>query len=148
MATRSDSKVQEQLVSLYLRLNGFFVTGFVVHSSIHGSNQTEVDALALRLPFNSEPERQIGPSSLLDLTANLTDLMICEVKSRGQKLQFNSALRNQPAAAGSVLRWSGLFEEAEIPDLATSLCAALSPDRQAATRHLRYSVQEALGYVH
>jgi hypothetical protein len=130
MTTKSESRVQEQLLSLYLRLNGFFVTGFVVHSPTYGQNRTELDALALRLPFSAEPERQIGPDSLLDLSTKYTELLICEVKSRGQKLQFNPALRTQPNAVASVLRWSGLFEEKRIAGLSTSLCGALSPDKQ------------------
>ena len=104
---RSQSKLQEDLVSLYLRLNGFFVSGFIVHSPVHGKNRTELDALALRLPFSSEPEREIGPDLLLDLSTKYTDLALCEVKSKGQALQFNSALTGQPNVAATVLRWSG-----------------------------------------
>ena len=76
-------------MSLYLRLNGFFVTGFIVHSPLHGQNRVELDALALRLPYNCEPERQIGPDPVLELSEKYTDLAICEVKSKGQQLQFN-----------------------------------------------------------
>jgi len=125
MVDRSHSKIQEQLVSLYLRLNGCFVTGFVVHSPVHGSNRTEIDALALRHPFSSEPERMIGPDPRLDLSTSHTDLMICEVKSRGQKLQFNSPLKTQPDVLASVLRWCGLFKENDLRGLATALSGQL-----------------------
>ena len=77
------SVLEEELLQLYLRLNGYFVTGFIVHSSIHGRNKTEVDALAVRFPYNAEPERGLGPSPLLEPSATLLDLLICEVKSRG-----------------------------------------------------------------
>ena len=130
VAAHSRSTIQEQLVKLYLRLNGFFVSGFVVHSATHGKNQTELDALALRLPFSSEPEREIGPDPRLDLSTKYTDLVLCEVKSRGQPLQFNAALRSKPDTVASVLRWSGLFEEAEVCGVADSLCAALAPELQ------------------
>lgn len=107
MADHSKSRIQEQLATLYLRLNGFFVSGFIVHSSTHGFNQTELDALALRLPYSSEPEREIGPDPRLDLSTKYTELLLCEVKSRGQPLQFNAALRSKPDAIASVLRWAG-----------------------------------------
>lgn len=123
---RRRSKLQEDLVSLYLRLNGFFVTGFIVHSPIHGHNQGELDGLALRLPFNSEPEREIGPDSLLKLSTKHTDLALCEVKSKGQQLRFNKALTDSPNAVGTVLRWSGLFENSEVDDLCGVLRDALS----------------------
>lgn len=125
-------KVQEELVSLYLRLNGFFVTGFIVHSPIHGRNQSELDALALRLPFNSEPEREIGPDLLLNLSTEHTDLALCEVKSKGQQLQFNKALTGSPGVVATVLRWSGLFENSEVDGLCGALRAALSPRRTPA----------------
>jgi hypothetical protein len=130
---RLKPKLQEDLVGLYLRLNGFFVTSFIVHSSDHGLNLTELDALALRLPFNSEPEREIGPDPLLDLSCQYTDLALCEVKSKGQQLRFNDALLKSPDALKTVLRWAGLFEASEIDDLSNEVYKALSPDNEKAS---------------
>ena len=124
MATRDQSKIQEDLVSLYLRLNGFFVSPFLVHSSVHGRNKTELDALALRLPFNSEPERQIGPDPLLDLSSNFIELLLCEVKSNGQQLRFNEALTEDPGAIATAIRWSGLFDESETTYVSNELALA------------------------
>ncbi|MGE0388122.1 MAG: hypothetical protein AB7Q97_25635 [Gammaproteobacteria bacterium] len=129
---RSRSQLQEQLVSLYLRLNGFFVTGFIVHSPLHGQNRAELDALALRLPYNCEPERQIGPDPMLELSEKYTDLAVCEVKSKGQQLQFNQSLVQQSTAAATILRWAGLFRESEVIPLADSLAQALAPSNPAA----------------
>lgn len=42
------SDIDEALVTLYLRLNGYFTSGLVVHSPIHGQATTEVDCLAIR----------------------------------------------------------------------------------------------------
>ena len=57
----SKSEIQVALLNLYLRLNGYFVTGFIVHSPELGRNITQLDAFALRNPFNSEPERVAFP---------------------------------------------------------------------------------------
>lgn len=45
------SDIQETLVLLYLRLNGYFGTGFIVHAPQR--NKTEMDVLAIRLPSAS-----------------------------------------------------------------------------------------------
>jgi hypothetical protein len=56
------SDIQERLLHLYLRLNGYFVSGFIPHSHEHGKILTQVDALAVRHPFNCEPKRGIEPT--------------------------------------------------------------------------------------
>lgn len=127
---RFRSRVQEDFVSLYLRLNGFFVSPFIVHSPVAGNNYTELDALALRMPFSSEPEREIGPDPILELSTMYTDLVLCEVKSRGQSLRFNDAFAKRPDAIGTVLKWSGLFEPSEIRELSHELQSILLPNKQ------------------
>lgn len=59
------SEVQEALLSLYLRLNGYFITSFIVHSSEFGKNEAQIDALAVRHPFNAEPQREVDTSPFL-----------------------------------------------------------------------------------
>src|ERR1700731_3077069 len=109
------SEIQETLVSLYLRLNGYFVSGFIVHAPGIDSagNRTQVDALAIRLPYNSEPEREVMPSEYLQIPTGTTDIALCEVKGGHEALQFNQGLRG-PDAIRSVLRWIGAFEEKEM----------------------------------
>src|SRR5580658_7819091 len=72
------SRMQEQLLSLYLRLNGYFVSGLIVHSPTPGENFTEVDLLGIRFPRSREPERQIDSDPLLETSTDLIDLVICE----------------------------------------------------------------------
>ena len=62
MSENNRPHVQEALVHLYLRLNGYFVSGFIVHSSDHGKNKTQIDALAVRHSFNSEDLPGYRPS--------------------------------------------------------------------------------------
>lgn len=121
------SEVQEALLQLYLRLNGYFITGFIVHSPVHGRNAAEIDALAVRHPRHREPEREVEPSAFLDPSDVATDLLLCEVKSRGQRLRFNGALVDDSGAIATVLRWSWLFEEPEVISLASALQQAMAP---------------------
>ena len=124
------SSAQEALVRLYLRLNGFFTTGFIIHSDEHGKNVAEIDALAVRLPYHNELDREIESSQFLGPTSGITDLLICEVKSKGQSLQFNERFRNSLRAICTVLRWSGLFKESEVNDLAPLLQIGIMPKNQ------------------
>lgn len=121
------SQLQENLLNLYLRLNGYFVTGFIVHSPEYGRNRAEIDALAIRHPYNDEPEREIRPSPYLDPSTQFIDLLICEVKSRGQQLQFNEALRNSFQSLASVLRWAGLFPENKLQIIVNHVQPKLQP---------------------
>ena len=123
--------VQETMVTLYLRLNGYFTSGFIVHSPVLGRNQTEVDILAVRFPGNAEPERGVDVAAELSPSKTLVDVVLAEVKSRGQQLRFNESLRTRPSAVASVLRWVGLFSEAEIPDLTDRFLRALDPQDPA-----------------
>ena len=119
------SDIQEALLHLYLRLNGYFVSAFIVHSSEHGRNTTQVDALAVRHPFNRESNREIGFSPFLNPKG--TDLLVCEVKSRNQTLQFNKSFREDDTAIQSVLGWAGLFDEKETIRVARDLKLLLQP---------------------
>jgi hypothetical protein len=126
------SQIQEQLATLYLRLNGYFVSGFIAHAPHEGArtNRTQVDALAVRFPYNSEPERGVTPSEYLQTSTNLTDILICEVKGGRALPRFNPALRNDVAALRSVLRWVGAFGEAEIDMLIDPLREAVTPNER------------------
>ena len=69
--TWEEKDVHEALVGLYLRLNGYFTSGFIVHASEEKEakvrNITELDILAVRFPFNQEPGREVNPSKELAL---------------------------------------------------------------------------------
>ena len=90
----TSKELHESLVTLYLRLNGYFTAGFVVHSPLKGCVFTEVDVLAVRFPHASEREREVGTAQELRSPTDSTDLLICEVKSTAKGPQFNKALRS------------------------------------------------------
>lgn len=124
---RQKSVVQEELVNLYLRLNGFFVTKFIVHASTHGKNKTEMDAIGIRHPYSKEPERVVGPDPVLQTSSEWVDVVLCEVKSRKKQIRFNEALVADPDALATVIRWCGVFDqEEEIFDIARALSDDLS----------------------
>lgn len=125
-------KLQELLVTLYLRLNGYFTSGLILHAPT--GNQTEVDVLAVRFPHHFQPEREVASANELECSDEEVDIVIGEVKSRGEKLQFNAALRHSPEALSKVLRWVGVYAEDEIGNLAEKVCREFQPNEIAKCR--------------
>lgn len=121
------SDVQEQLLRLYLRLNGFFTSGFIVHSAQSGKNKTEIDTVAVRFPNSREPERQIESDPWLDLSRENIELAICEVKTA--KVRFNEAFYSDPEAIRSLLRWAGMFSEDDLDVVVSRVREVLVPEK-------------------
>ena len=89
--------VQESLVALYLRLNGFYTSGHILHASAENlaiREKGDIDVFAIRLPFSQEPETGVPPSQYLSIENGILEIIIGEVKSGEEKIQFNPSIRN------------------------------------------------------
>ena len=114
-------KIHEALCTLYLRLNGYFTTGLIVHSPDWGNNYTEIDCLAVRHPNHIQPDRGIGPSPFLAPCDERIDLLICEVKSIPSEVAFNERLWSDPIVVEHVLQWAGIMSNNELPRIIDQL---------------------------
>ncbi len=114
-------KVNEALCALYLRLNGYFTTGLIVHSPEWGKNYTEMDCLAVRHPNHIQPDRKIDPSPFLALFDDRIDLLICETKSVPDEVAFNERLWSEPVVLERVLQWAGIMSNGDIPRVSEQL---------------------------
>lgn len=123
----NEAQAQEALVTLYLRLNGYFTSGFIVHAPAIGTNQTEIDVLAVRFPFSAEPTRGVAEAPELDGWNEGIDFIIGEVKSHGEQLRFNHALRNSRDAVSAILQWWGYFSDQERDPLVDRVQEILAP---------------------
>jgi len=121
------SDVQETLVHLYLRLNGYFVSGYIVHAP--HAVATELDVLAVRFPRHEEAEREILCSRHLAIPAERIDLLVGEVKGGADNVNFNVRFRNNPATVHSVLQRFGAFPCAEIDRAVAAVPQLLDPAR-------------------
>lgn len=121
------NRLQERLVALYLRLNGFFQTGLIVHSEEHGNNRTEIDRIAVRFPHHRQDDRQVDFCEKLGKPGAATELLIVEVKN-GTPV-FNPALhdasRNPASNLEKILSWAGLFDSSEMENITSSLITSL-----------------------
>ena len=113
------------MLRLYLRLNGFFTSGFIVHSPETGKNTTEIDTLAVRFPHNAEPERGVKADSWLDLSQTHIEFAICEAKT---EVHFNKALYSNTKAIETLLRWPGMFSENDVMELPPTIQKILVPE--------------------
>jgi hypothetical protein len=114
-------EAHEALATLYLRLNGYFTTGLVLHSPEWGLSRTDVDCLAIRHPEHSQPERGVETSKFLAVREGEVDLIICEVKSRPEDLTFNKPPRTDLEVLRALLRWAGIFSEEEVASVTDRL---------------------------
>jgi hypothetical protein len=121
------SDLQELLAALYLRLNGYFSSGFIAHAPV--GNLTEIDILAVRFPNHEEPEREIEPCAHLQPPKDCIDLLIAEVKGGKKNPNFNPNFYQRPKAIEKVLNRMGAFSKNEITDLVPQLSAAAEPGR-------------------
>jgi hypothetical protein len=126
------SDVQEILVMLYLRLNGYFGTGFIVHAPQR--NKTEMDVLAIRFPGHREPEREVQCSEHLVVPSGCVDFLVGEVKGGLNNVTFNVRFREDAASIRTVLNRFGAFEDQEIEHLCECLPNLLKPEKVRKSR--------------
>lgn len=120
------SHVQETLASLYLRLNGYFVSGFIVHAPY--KTKTEMDVLAVRFPGHEEPEREVQCCTILTPPSDRTDFIIGEVKGGPKNSNFNPRFRTDPEAIRAVLNRFGAFEDEDVKKICRTAPALLAPE--------------------
>jgi len=111
----------ERLIGLYLRLNGYFSDGFIVHSEKKGDVKTEIDLLGIRFPHHMEKEREVSVSDVLSPPDDRIDVVICEVKSGKNQPNFNEAITKDAYRLPVILRRVGVFPDKEIPDISMKL---------------------------
>jgi len=87
------SEINEVLAKLYLRLNGYFTTGLIMHSPEWGQTRTEIDCLAIRHPHHRQSERLVDSAEFLSIKDGEVDIILCEVKSDSHNLMFNLPVR-------------------------------------------------------
>lgn len=122
--------IQESLVSLYLRLNGYFTSGHIVHGTPQNlaiRERGETDVFAVRLPYSSEVETENPSSEYLQVKNGILDIVIGEVKSGREPIQFNDSIRDVEVMIRS-LRWAGFTNKDDIlKDVALKLTQQMVP---------------------
>ncbi len=111
----SKSRLQEKLVALYLRLNGYFVTGLIINSAQDENIDGEIDIIGVRFCNHRQKDRLIECSAYLDIPRDSNiDIIIGEVKGQGESLQFNPSIRENGDRRYKLLTWLGFVEDKDI----------------------------------
>jgi len=108
------SDIDEILVQLYLRLNGYFTTGLILHSPTWGQSNSEIDCLAIRHAHHSQQDRRVAISDFLSPQNRKMDFLICEVKNDTSNIKFNDPIKNNLEVVCSFLLWSGIFHKTQV----------------------------------
>ncbi len=114
-------------MSLFLRLNGYVTTGLVIHSPTFGKNQTELDTIAIRFPYHNQDDRVVKCSEYLQIPKDTIDIIIGEVKSGNEPIQFNQALREDRNSIEKLVNWIGAFNTDEVNSVVNALKDILKP---------------------
>ena len=120
--------VDEALAVLYLRLNGYFTSGLIIHSPQHGQATTDVDCVAIRMPNHKQTERVVGDAPFLAIKPGLIDLIICEVKSDASNVAFNNPLKTNRQAVEALLEWCGVHSDGGIASVAERVLPLFADD--------------------
>lgn len=122
MTTKEKSNIQENISTLYLRLNGYLTTSFIIHNS-ENKISGELDVLAIRFPNHSQNDTEHNSSKFLEVPETI-DLVIAEIKSNGKSVQFNKPLRQTESAIEvwtKILKWIGILDSNEIKSIVPEL---------------------------
>lgn len=102
-------RLAEELVLLYLRLNGYLTLGgYLLHRPLDEGEglRTEIDALAVRFPTQREPlhggpwsQQANDPVLVLPADARVVDFVVAEVKTGRRQPRFNDPLLKEDADA-------------------------------------------------
>jgi len=120
------SQFQEDIVKLFLRLNGYITTSLIIHSEQQGKNKTQIDVIASRFPFHSQEDRQVTSSPYLEIPSDSIDIILGEVKGGNEKNQFNSALRDRDSLE-KLVKWIGIVSAEQTADIVNWLETELKP---------------------
>jgi hypothetical protein len=126
-----DPIIAEQLVDLYLRLNGYFTSGLIFHSPLWGESSTEIDRIGVRHPHHKQNDRGVESSPFLNLEQGIVDCVICEVKTNPENIHFNSRIFEDSYVSQYMLNWIGIFPEEDSLRLSSRLQSLFRPDISA-----------------
>lgn len=116
------SELQEKLTALYLRLNGYFTTGLIIHSKEDKKVGGEIDILGVRFANHKQEDRQIDCSEYLNIpNDSKIDIIIGEVKGQNAPLQFNKSIREHSERRYKLLTWLGIINDEDISKISEEL---------------------------
>jgi hypothetical protein len=136
MTDKQKANIQENIVKLYLRLNGYLSTSLIIHSN-EKKISGEIDIIAIRFPYHIQDDTEHNSSEYLEIPATI-DIVIGEVKSHGITLKFNKSLRNDNLVSlTKTLKWIGIFKQDQIEEIAQNFLDLIKPVENSQNTNFR-----------
>lgn len=106
-------KHYESLTRLYLRLKGFIASNLILHSDQEGNSKSELDVIAVRMPYHSQEYRWVNVPDYLDCSDNRIEILIGDVKNHAKldRVEFNKGLRRNRDSIKQLIDWLGVYEK-------------------------------------
>lgn len=121
----SRHRIQENLVALFLRLNGYFTTSLIIHSEKEFQVSGEIDIVGIRFQNHKQTDRNINFFSNLDIPKDKIDIIIGEVKGGKSQLSFNDFLKNDKKNVIKLIEWIGNVNSSDIETIADKIIDAI-----------------------
>ena len=105
-------KHYEILAKLYLRLKGFLVSNLIIHSNKEGDLKSELDIIAMRMPFHSQEYRWVNTVDYLECSDSRIEIIFADVKNYAKitDVQFNKGLRRYRDSIKQLIDWIGIYK--------------------------------------
>lgn len=102
----------EYLTRLYLRLKGFVVTNLILHSEEKGNSKSELDIVAIRMPFHSQEYRIVNVKDYLASSHDRIEILLADVKNykKRDNVKFNKGLRSDRQSIKQLVEWLGIYQ--------------------------------------
>ncbi len=115
MSKNNIDRHYEYLSKLYLRLKGFVCSNSIIHSETHGNSKSELDIIAVRMPFHSQNYRKVIGDDFLESSNSRIEIIIADVKNTTDrsKIRFNKGLRNDDSSIKQLIEWLGIYESTQ-----------------------------------
>ncbi len=138
------SELQEKIVALYLRLNGYLTTGLIIHSSEETKVDGEIDIVGVRFSNHQQADRLINCSENLDIPdkSNI-DVIIGEVKGGNNPLQFNESIREHEDRRYKLLSWIGFLDDKDIEEISKELKSKIQTKEVNSSESFEYISYES-----
>lgn len=122
------SRVDEKLVALYLRLNGYLTSGLILHSPKDTKVNSEIDIIAISFKNHNQNDRIIGKSEILNIPEDcFADIIIGEVKGGKYKLQFNQSITRSNENIEKLLNWIGFINPIHLKEVIEEFKIKITP---------------------
>ena len=95
-----------------MRLKGYLASNLILHSEMDGNSKSELDIVAIRMPYHSQEHRWVNVPDYLDCSCEKIEILLGDVKNSSNlsNVKFNEGLRKDRDSIKQLIDWIGVYE--------------------------------------